>query len=57
MSSRRGGATRGGVGIEELRRRIEELDNKRDEDVEIDSKSEAEIACEPHDEDVDPTCT
>jgi hypothetical protein len=52
------GETRGGARnqeLEELQRRIEELEHIRDGDVETDSDSEAESEIEQNTEDVDPT--
>jgi hypothetical protein len=56
MPPRRAGATRGGAReLEELRRRIEELENRRYGDVETDSESESEPEAERNVEEVDPT--
>ena len=40
------------MGIEELQRRIEELEKKRDGDVKTYLELEAEIECERHNEEV-----
>ena len=52
---RRGEARGGAVfeEFEELRRRIEELENRRDGDAEIDSKFKVEIEREVQDEEID----